>query len=94
MGSKDFESEEEGKAVRGRAGSALFVDVNFVICGISRTAAAEQEESVPVDYHACPLNAPGCCASTRVRSEPASAAHDMAKKERKKPCFLVRFDCD
>ena len=36
-------------------------------------AAAEEEESVLVDYHVCPLNAPGCCISTRVRSGQSSA---------------------
>lgn len=36
-------------------------------------AAAEQEGSVLVDYHVCPLNAPGCCISTRVRSGRSSA---------------------
>lgn len=38
-----------------------------------RIAAAEQEESVLVDYHVCPLNAPGCCIFIRVRSGQSSA---------------------
>lgn len=46
-------------------------------------AAAEQEGSVLVDYHVCPLNAPGCCISTRVRSGRSSACTPQ-----KNPCIM------
>lgn len=69
-------SVRRGERRQDEAGS--IVDVNFIICGISRVAAAEQEASVPVDYHACPLNAPGCCISIRVRSGLSSAEKKAA----------------
>lgn len=73
-GRGEGESERSKRRERRRDEAGSIVDVNFIICGISRVAAAEQEASVPVDYHACPLNAPGCCISIRVRSALSSAA--------------------
>lgn len=57
----------------GQAGSSVEPAVLHCGCKLYRqrdqwVAAAEQEGSVLVDYHVCPLNTPGCSISTKVRS--------------------------
>lgn len=72
-------SQVERERERGRqAGSSVEPAVLHCGCKLYRlrdqwVAAAEQEGSVLVDYHVCPLNAPGCCISTRVRRGRSSA---------------------